>query len=280
MLSLIVDRRRGTVLIGTGLVVVSAGLYALYGPRALAGPLAVAFIYLAMKLGAGSLAQLSARTRLSLRWKVTGAISLMLVILLGVSLVALAASNYIHTEVHALQELRGSAPIPAIARTIREAQGPEGELLRQMQLRLATIPAAFDRLENRQHLILTWIPAAIFGGGLVAVVLGTALSSSLIWSIRQMSEGTRRIASGDFSQPVDVPNRDELGEPGHRPQQCGPRSGAASRGPSRGGESSVPPAANSAGYFGAGGGTEADLQGASRWPRALASGPGEPPQRL
>ena len=212
MLSLIVDRRRGTVLIGTGLVVVSAGLYALYGPRALAGPLAVAFIYLAMKLGAGSLAQLSARTRLSLRWKVTGAISLMLAILLGVSLVALAASNYIHTEVHALQELRGSAPIPAIARTIREAQGPEGELLRQMQLRLATIPAAFDRLENRQHLILTWIPAAIFGGGLVAVVLGTALSSSLIWSIRQMSEGTRRIASGDFSQPVDVPNRDELGE--------------------------------------------------------------------
>ena len=212
MLSRVVDRPWGTVLIGAGLVGGSAALYSLYGPRALAAPLAVALIYLAMKLGAGTLAQLSARTRLSLRWKVTGAISLMLVILLGVSLASLAASNYMHSEVHAIQQLRDSAPIPAIARALREAQGPEGELLRQMQVRLQRIPAALDRLENRQHLILTWIPAVIFGGGLVALALGMALSSLLIRSIRQMSEATRRIASGDFSQPVDVPNRDELGE--------------------------------------------------------------------
>ena len=212
MLSRVVDRPWGTVLIGVGLAAGSATLYSFYGPRAITAPLAVALIYLAMKLGAGTLAQLSAQTRLSLRWKVTGAISLMLMILLGVSLPSLAASNYIHSEVHAIQLLRDSAPMPEIARAVRETQGPEGELLRRMQVRLQRIPAALDRLENRQHLILTWIPAVIFVGGLVALALGMALSSLLIRSIRQMSEATRRIASGDFSQPVDVPNRDELGD--------------------------------------------------------------------
>ncbi len=200
------------MLVGAGLVGGSALLYVAYGLRPLGVLLAVALIYLTVKLGSGSLAQLNARIPLSLRWKVTGAISLMLAILLGVALVALLASNSVHAEVHAIQELQVSAPQPALARLIREAQGPEAELLRQMQTRLGTIPAALDRLENRQHLILTWIPAVIFGGGLVALALGTALSSSLIPSIRQMRETTRRIASGDFSQPAEVPNRDELGE--------------------------------------------------------------------
>ena len=212
MLSRIVDRQRGLVLIVSGLVAGSAALYTLYGPRALAALLAAALIFLTVKLGAGVLAQLNARTPLSLRWKITGAISLMLAILLGVALIALAGSNSMHSDVHAIQELQGSAPQPAIARTLREAQGPQAELLRQMQIRLETIPAALDNLEDRQHSILTWIPLVIFGGGLVAVALGMALSSSLIGSIRQMSEATRRIAGGDFSQPVDVPNRDELGE--------------------------------------------------------------------
>ena len=212
MLSRIVDWQRGMVLIGLGLIGGSAALYIFYGLWALAAPLAVALIYLAIKLGTGALAQLNARTPLSLRWKVSGTIALMLVILLGVSLFAFVASNSTHNEVHTVQELQESAPVPAIARMLEQAQGPQGDLLRQMQTRLEEIPASLERLENSQHRILTWIPAVVFGGGLVAVALGTALSSSLVRSIGRMSGATRRIADGDFSQPVDVPNRDELGE--------------------------------------------------------------------
>lgn len=212
MLSRIVDRRGAMALILSGLVMGSAALYILYGMPALAALLAVALIYLAVKLGVGALALLNARTPLSLRWKITGAISLMLAILLGVSLLALAASSSVHNEVHVILELQESAPLPVITRIIQEAKGPQSGLLRELQGRYERVPAALDRLENRQHLILTWIPALIFGGGLVAIALGMALSSSLIGSIRQMSDATRRIARGDFSQPVEVPNRDELGE--------------------------------------------------------------------
>ena len=212
MIFRIVDRQRWVLLVWLSLAAGTTVLYAYYVLWAVIALSAFTLTYLAVKLGTGALAELSSRTRLSLRWKITGAISLMLVILLGGSLVALVATNSIHNEVHAVRELQESAPVPAIARMLEEAQGPQGELLKQMQIRLETIPAALDRLENRQHLVLTWIPPFIFGGGLIAVALGMALSSSLIQSIRQMSEGTRRLAVGDFSQPVEVLNRDELGE--------------------------------------------------------------------
>ena len=136
----------------------------------------------------------------------------MLVILLGVSLITLEATNSTHDEIHAIQELQESALLPPVTRVIREAEGPQSELLREMQARNERIPAALDRLENTQHRLLTWIPAVIFGGGLAAVALGVALSSSLIRPVGKMSEATRRIAAGDFSQPVQVSNRDELGE--------------------------------------------------------------------
>ena len=206
------DRQRGVLLIGSGLVAGSAVLSAFYGLRVMAPVLAVVLLYLAVQFGGGALAGLSARTRLSLRWKTSGTIFLMLGVLLAVSLAGLGAIYYVHGEIHSIQELRESAPQPDIARILREAEGPQSEVLRQMQARLVRIPADLDRLENTLHDILTWTPWIVFVGGLIAVGLGTALSSSLVRPLEKMSEATRRIAAGDFSQAVNVPNRDEVGE--------------------------------------------------------------------
>ena len=45
----------------------------------------------------------------------------------------------------------------------------------------------------------------------LAILLGYAVSSSLMGPVMLMDKQLRQIASGDFSRRVDVPNRDELG---------------------------------------------------------------------
>jgi len=45
----------------------------------------------------------------------------------------------------------------------------------------------------------------------LALILGYAISWSLIGPVKQMDARVRLVASGDFSQRLDVPNRDELG---------------------------------------------------------------------
>jgi signal transduction histidine kinase len=49
------------------------------------------------------------------------------------------------------------------------------------------------------------------GSILLALVLGYAISWSLVGPVKQMDERLREIAAGDFSKSVEVPNRDELG---------------------------------------------------------------------
>lgn len=212
MLSRIVNRQRSLLLVGSGLVIGATVLYPFYGSRAIAALLAVLLVYLAVTLGVGMLAQLSARTRLSLRWKISGSIFLMLGVLLAVSIAGLAAINYTHGEIHGIQEFRELSPRPLLANLLQETEGPARDLLRQMMTRNSQMVAALDGLENTQHGILTWTPGIVFVGGLIAVALGVALSSSMVRPLERISEATRRIAGGDFSQPIDVPNRDEVGE--------------------------------------------------------------------
>ena len=45
----------------------------------------------------------------------------------------------------------------------------------------------------------------------LALILGYAISWSLIGPVKQMDAQLRRIATGDFSQRIETPNRDELG---------------------------------------------------------------------
>lgn len=213
MITRIMRRHRWTILIGVGLVAVLAVLYNFVRDRAVLALLGVVFLYLAVKPGAGALSRLIVRVPVSLRWKVSGTILLMLAVMLGISLAALWATNQTHTEIHRIQEFRGEmSPRPLIGGILQQLQGPEGEMLRQIQGRNVQMSAAIDRLEQRQHRLLTWIPAVVFGGGLAVLALGLALSSTLIPSIRKIGEATRRIAGGDFSQAVVVPNRDEMGE--------------------------------------------------------------------
>lgn len=212
MLSRLLDRRSSLLFICAGLAAGSAVLYFFYGLWAGAVLLSLALIYLAVKLGAGTLADLSARTNLSLRWKISGILVLMLGALLAVCLAGLAAIRYTQNEIHSIQQFREVAQQPLIAQMLQNAPGPERDLLRRMQARNAQMSASLDSLENTQQRILTWTPWIILGGGLVAVGLGVALSSSLVRPLEKISAATRRIAVGDFSRPVDVPNRDEVGE--------------------------------------------------------------------
>jgi signal transduction histidine kinase len=49
------------------------------------------------------------------------------------------------------------------------------------------------------------------GSTALALVLGYAISWSLLWPVQLMDAHLRLVASGDLSQRVEVPNRDELG---------------------------------------------------------------------
>ncbi len=55
------------------------------------------------------------------------------------------------------------------------------------------------------------IASALIAVGL-ALLLGYAISASLIWPVRRIGQTLGMIAGGDFNARVTVPNRDELGE--------------------------------------------------------------------
>jgi len=80
-------------------------------------------------------------------------------------------------------------------------------------VRLAKSDAASVIAQNQasyldsQHLVI----GVAAGSVLLALLLGLALSWSLIGPIRKMDTRLEAIASGDFSGHVDVANRDELG---------------------------------------------------------------------
>ena len=64
-----------------------------------------------------------------------------------------------------------------------------------------------DALGRSQALILGFA----FGSVVLALVLGIALSLSIVRPVRAMAARLARIGEGDFSEHVRVPNRDELG---------------------------------------------------------------------
>lgn len=65
---------------------------------------------------------------------------------------------------------------------------------------------------NRAYMTSRWVVIGFAAGSIgLAILLGYAVSSSLMGPVMLMDNQLRRIASGDFSKRVDVPNRDELG---------------------------------------------------------------------
>jgi signal transduction histidine kinase len=72
---------------------------------------------------------------------------------------------------------------------------------------VASIEASHDAYLTSRHAVIAFAVVSI---GL-ALLLGYAISSSLIGPVTQMEARMNEIAAGDFSKRVDVPNRDELG---------------------------------------------------------------------
>jgi len=65
---------------------------------------------------------------------------------------------------------------------------------------------------NRAYLTSRWVVIGFAIGSIgLAILLGYAVSSSLMEPITLMDSQLKQIASGDFSKRVEVPNRDELG---------------------------------------------------------------------
>lgn len=139
-----------------------------------------------MRIVAPPLSRRVSRVRLSIRWKILGAISLMAALMVGVSIVNIEAMDYMHLELHAVQDL---------------GQNPSAVL------------AAVDELENTQHgPFFSLAPLLSMLAAILAMTLGIAVAMSVITPVRQMGIAMGRIAAGDFSQPIALENRDELGE--------------------------------------------------------------------
>jgi signal transduction histidine kinase len=180
---------RRNLWIAGGVVLVAAVFAApFFGGPDIIGP----FIFLGIlavivRLTSGPLSRWIARIRLSVRWKILGAIAIMGALMVIVSVVNIVAMDYMHTELHDIQDLGRTQP--------------------------AAVLSAVNELESTQHgAFFSLAPLLSILAALVAFILGIAIAISVITPVRRMGEGMRRIALVDFSQRVEVANRDELGD--------------------------------------------------------------------
>ena len=73
------------------------------------------------------------------------------------------------------------------------------------------IAQASAQLASLHHFLLTAVATLSGVSLLIALALGAVLSWSLIRPVRKVDLALARIASGDFDEQVEVPNRDEFG---------------------------------------------------------------------
>ncbi|MFQ5875591.1 MAG: histidine kinase, partial [Dehalococcoidia bacterium] len=135
----------------------------------------------------GPLPRFIGRIGVSVRWKVLVAIGLIALMSMAASIVNNEAMVYMHDELHEIQDL---------------------PFFSGQQVRLA-----LTNLEDTQHgWFFSLMPFLSILAALVALGLGVSIALSVINPVRRMGQAMRRIASGDFRQPLRVDNRDELGE--------------------------------------------------------------------
>lgn len=71
---------------------------------------------------------------------------------------------------------------------------------------------ASTEASHRAYVASRWVIIGVALGSIgLALLLGYAISWSLIGPVKQMDAWLRQIASGNFSQRVEIPNRDEMG---------------------------------------------------------------------
>jgi signal transduction histidine kinase len=123
--------------------------------------------------------------------------------------------QFIKVVTHAIELIRSGKV--AEGREVKVTQaGPLADRLERLTNELvnkaeADMVASIDA-SHESYLISRRIVIAFAAGTIaLALVLGYAMSWSLIRPVRHMDARLREIASGDFSHHVAVPNRDELG---------------------------------------------------------------------
>ena len=169
------------------LILVGAFLEVFGGSGALPIAIILTVAYVAIRLVATRLSRVIARINISIRWKIVAALGLMALLFVSVTVINLEAMDYMHRELHRILDVQQREP--------------------------ARVIGAVEDLEQTQHgFLFSFAPMLAILGSLVAIALGTAVAISVIEPLQNMKRAMRRIAAGDFSQPVGVQNRDELGE--------------------------------------------------------------------
>ncbi|MDA0769602.1 MAG: histidine kinase [Chloroflexi bacterium] len=149
--------------------------------------LLLGLIYLVLRYSIRPLSRFIARLGYSIRWKQEVAITVIAGLFLMVTFIHVQAMNFMHDELHTIQDL-----------------GPS-----QFQ----EVYQAVNELEDTNHtFFFKLIPYLDVLGVLTAATVGAAMAWSVIDPVHVMRRGMQRMASGDFSESVNVENEDELGE--------------------------------------------------------------------
>ena len=170
-------------LAGLGVVIGTLSLSG-FGPFAIV--LLLGFIYLVLRYSVRPLSRSIARLGYSIRWKQEVAITVIAGLFLVVTFIHVQAMNFMHDELHTIQEI-GPAQLQEVFRAVND-------------------------LEDTNHsFFFTLIPYLDVLGVLAAATVGAAMAWSVINPVQAMRRGMQSMASGDFSERVEVENEDELG---------------------------------------------------------------------
>ena len=168
-------------LAGAGLLLAKAGF------GILSVILLLGLLCLLLRFATKPLARFIARLACSIRWKFEIAIAVIATVSLFTGLISVGAMSSMHNELHQIQELGASRP--------------------------AEVLSAVNELEDTQHgLLFTLTPILSMLGVILGATLGAAIAWSIIEPVGRMGQAMSRMASRDFSQPLWVANRDELGD--------------------------------------------------------------------
>ena len=166
---------------GAGLLLAKAG-FGLISVMLLLGLLCLLLRFATKPLG-----RFIAHLDCSIHWKFEIAIAIIATVSLFTGLISVGAMNSMHNELHEIQELGPSRPTEVLN--------------------------AVNELEDTQHgLLFTLTPVLSMLGVILGATLGAAIAWSVIEPVGAMVRAISRIASRDFSQPLWVANRHELGD--------------------------------------------------------------------
>src|SRR5712692_8936570 len=123
--------------------------------------------------------------------------------------------HFIQVVTHAVDLIRGGKVAEGRELQLSQA-GPLADRLERLTNELVNKAEAdmVARVEVSHNAYVTarWVVIVFAVGSIgLALVLGYALSWALVAPVKRMDVQLRQIAQGDFSQRVEVPNRDELG---------------------------------------------------------------------